>query len=135
MHESFRIFSRNAAQAAGSPLAFSAAICLVLLWCVSGPFFNFSDTWQLVINTGTTIVTFIMVFVIQNAQNRDSLALQLKLDELICAVEGARLGMIDLDKLSEDDLAKLQGQFQELARSRASSSTQIHPLGPVNLSG
>lgn len=132
MHESFRSFARNAAQAAGSPFAFGAAIFLVLLWCVSGPFFNFSDTWQLVINTGTTIVTFMMVFLIQNAQNRDTLALQLKLDELICAVEGARLRMIDLDKLSEQELADLQGQFQELARAKSTSSAQLSSLGPPN---
>lgn len=128
MHEAFRKFARNASQAAGSPWAFCIAISLVLVWCISGPIFGFSDTWQLVINTGTTIVTFVMVFVIQNAQNRDSLALQLKLDELICSMEGARLGMIDLDDLTEEQLANLQVQFQELARARGGSTAQVNSL-------
>lgn len=131
MRESFRNFSRIAAQAAGSPLAFCAALFLVLLWGFSGPLFHFSNTWQLVINTGTTIVTFLMVFVIQNAQNRDTLALQLKLDELICAMEGARLGMIDLDQLSEEELVGLQVQFQELARARAGSTAQVKSISPA----
>jgi len=130
MHESFRSFARNAAQAAGSPFAFCAAILFVLLWGVSGPFFGFSDTWQLVINTGTTIITFMMVFLIQNAQNRDTLALQLKLDELICAMEGARVGMIDLDQLTEEELAGLQIQFRELARVKAGSTAQINSAPP-----
>lgn len=133
MHESFRKFAQGAAQTAGSPLAFCFAIAFVLLWGVSGPLFHFSDTWQLVINTGTTIVTFIMVFLIQNAQNRDSLALQLKLDELICAMEGARVGMIDLDELSEEELAGLQTQFQELARAKAHSTAQVRSVDPGTL--
>lgn len=130
MQDSFRKFAQNAARVAGSPVAFCAAVTLVLIWCVSGPFFQFSDTWQLVVNTGTTIVTFMMVFVIQNAQNRDAIALQLKLDELLCAMEGARLGMMDLDQLSEEELTNLRCQFEELARAKADSTEQTQ--GPMD---
>jgi len=99
---------------AGTPVSFSVAFTLVLAWAVSGPIFGFSDTWQLVINTGTTIITFLMVFLIQNAQNRDAVAVQLKLDELIRVVKGARMGMINLDQLSDTELMRLRQQFQEL---------------------
>ena len=102
------------ALAAGTPWAFCTAFALVLMWSVSGPIFGFSNTWQLVINTGTTIVTFLMVFLIQNAQNRDAMAVQLKLDELLRAMKGARTRMINLDLLSDEDLARLQEQFQKL---------------------
>ncbi len=117
MQELFRKFAEGASKAAGSPWSFSTAIALVLVWGISGPVFGFSDTWQLIINTGTTIVTFMMVFLIQNAQNRDSLSLQLKLDELVCAVKGARTGMIDLEEMSDQDLAALRTQFQQLAHA------------------
>lgn len=86
----------------------------MLIWAVTGPFFHYSDTWQLVINTGTTIVTFLMVFLIQNAQNRDSKAIQLKLDELIRAQKGARNKMIDLERLDDKQLARLQDEFQRI---------------------
>ncbi len=114
MHEKFRMAAERIAAIAGSPLAFSVALCLVVLWAVSGPLFGFSDTWQLVINTGTTIITFLMVFLIQNAQNRDSVAVQLKLDELIRSMRGARVGMINIDQLSDEDLQRLRAQFQAL---------------------
>jgi low affinity Fe/Cu permease len=112
----FAHFSRWTAHAAGHPLAFLAAALIILAWVVSGPLFGFSDTWQLVINTGTTIVTFLMVFLIQNTQNRDSAAVQLKLDELIRAVAGAHNALLDLEELTEHDLELLRGRFETLAR-------------------
>jgi low affinity Fe/Cu permease len=102
------------AQAVGSAWAFVAAIGLVLVWGLSGPFFHFSDTWQLVINTGTTIVTFLLVFLIQNTQNRDARAIHLKLDELLRGVAGARTGLVDLENLTDEQLDQLQRQFQRL---------------------
>ncbi|MYN14457.1 low affinity iron permease family protein [Pusillimonas sp. TS35] len=122
MQEPFRKFAEATSKAAGSPWAFSAAIGLVVIWAISGPLFGFSDTWQLVINTGTTIVTFLMVFLIQNAQNRDSLTLQLKLDELLCAVKGARDGMVNLEDLSEESLNKLREEFRQTAQAKERSN-------------
>ena len=104
MGDWFRVIAERAAQAVGSSWAFLLAIVVVLAWAVTGPLFGYSDTWQLVINTGTTIVTFLMVFLIQNTQNRDSRALQLKLDELLRGVEGARTSFIDLDHMSDEEL-------------------------------
>jgi len=92
------------------------AVLIVLAWAITGPIFGFSDTWQLVINTGTTIATFLMVFLIQNTQNRDSAAVQLKLDELIRAVAGAHNALLDLEELTEDDLARLRAHYGDLAR-------------------
>ena len=102
----------------GHPATFLLAVAVVLAWVVTGPFFNYSDTWQLVINTGTTIVTFLMVFLIQNTQNRDAKAIHLKLDELIRSVEGARDELVDLEDLSDDDLQKLQKQFEQLRKEQ-----------------
>ena len=113
----FDRFARRVAYFAGHPLAFAAAVALILLWLVSGPLFAFSDTWQLVINTATTIVTFLMVFVIQNTQNRDGAALQIKLDELVRAVEGAHNGLLDLEELSESELEKFRKKYVELAEA------------------
>ena len=98
----------------GSPWAFIAAALLILGWALTGPLFGFSDVWQLVINTSTTIITFLMVFLIQNTQNRDAKAMHLKLDELLRGVEGARTSMVDLEDLSDEDLKKLQDDFQRL---------------------
>ena len=109
------VFSRFAARVAalsGTPWAFLAAFLVVLAWAVSGPAFHFSDTWQLVINTGTTIVTFLMVFLIQNAQNRDAVAIQLKLDELIRAVDSASDRLIDIEDDTDDNLERLQRAYQ-----------------------
>lgn len=109
------IFSRFAARVAGltgTPWAFLTAFVVVLVWAVSGPMFHFSDTWQLVINTGTTIVTFMMVFLIQNSQNRDSAAIQLKLDELIRAMDAASNRLIDIESDSEEDLLRLQRAYR-----------------------
>src|SRR5689334_280378 len=98
----------------GSPGAFGTAILLILIWITTGPLFHYSDTWQLVINTGTTIITFLMVFLIQNTQNRDAKAFHLKLDELIRSHKGARNAMIDLEDLSEDDLKRISEEFAML---------------------
>ena len=114
MSERFRKFSAKIAHLAGSPGAFLLAVAIVVLWAISGPFLGFSDVWQLTINTGTTIVTFLMVFLIQNAQNRDSKAVHLKLDELLRATESARNDMVDLEDLSDDDLQRLQDTFRQL---------------------
>ena len=100
----------------GSPYAFMAASALVIIWAISGPFFQFSDTWQLVINTGTTIITFLMVFLIQNQQNRDGAAMQLKLDELIRTTLNARNSLIDIEHLSDEQLRALQKSFTRLAK-------------------
>ena len=114
MNEAFRKFANKTSEAMGTPWAFIAAVFLILGWAVSGPFFGFSEVWQLVINTGTTIITFLMVFLIQNTQNRDAKAIHLKLDELLRGVEGARTSMVDLEDLSDEDLKKLQNEFQRL---------------------
>jgi len=100
---------------AGKPVVFCCAVLLVLVWAALGPIAGFSDFWQLTINTGTTIVTFLMVFLIQNTQNRDSAALQIKLDELIRATRGAKNSLLDLEELSQDDLEKLRAQYEALA--------------------
>jgi low affinity Fe/Cu permease len=114
MADFFRKFSQTISHAMGQPGAFLLAVLVILVWGVTGPVFHFSDTWQLVINTGTTIVTFLMVFLIQNTQNRDTFATQLKLDELIRAISSARNKMIDLEHLSDQELEKLQKEFCQL---------------------
>src|SRR5918993_40475 len=111
MREFFRRFAHNTSHAVGSVWSFLGAISVVVLWLLTGRFFGYSDTWQLVINTGTTIVTFLMVFLIQNTQNRDAKAIHLKLDELIRGVTGARNRLIDLEEMSEAELDDLQRQF------------------------
>lgn len=119
MKEMFRKFSNQISQVVGSPWAFVAAVMLVIIWGVTGPLFGFSDTWQLVINTGTTIITFLMVFVIQNSQNRDSRSIQLKLDELIRAQKEARNSMLDLEDLSDAELDELQEEFRRICSKRS----------------
>ena len=114
LRERFRRFAGSTADAMGSPWMFFFALVVVIGWAVSGPMFAYSDSWQLVINTGTTILTFLMVFLIQNTQNRDAKAIQLKLDELIRAVDGARTKLVRLEDMSDDELAELQGQFKRL---------------------
>jgi len=114
MNDWFRKFANKTSEAMGTPWAFIAAVLLILGWAISGPVFGFSEVWQLVINTGTTIITFLMVFLIQNTQNRDAKAIHLKLDELLRGVEGARTSMVDLEDLSDEDLKKLQNEFQRL---------------------
>jgi low affinity Fe/Cu permease len=112
--DAFRVFARRSSAILGSAWAFATALIIILIWAITGPTFHFSDTWQLIINTGTTIVTFLMVFLIQNTQNRDAKAVHLKLDELIRAVKGARNQLVDLENLSDEDLEKLETQFQNL---------------------
>lgn len=113
----FTAFAHQASCAAGSPFAFIAACAIIIGWVVSGPLFQYSDTWQLVINTGTTIITFLMVFLIQNTQNRDSKVLHLKLDELLRAVSEAETDLIDMDEMSEEELEKLHKHYSELAKA------------------
>ena len=113
--ERFRRFARATACASGHPVAFLLAAATIVIWAALGPVFHFSDTWQLVINTSTTIVTFLMVFVIQNSQNRDSTAVQLKLDELIRAVSGARDDLIDLEQLDEQEIETLRRYYEQMA--------------------
>jgi low affinity Fe/Cu permease len=112
----FTRFANAASRFTGSPASFMLAITVVVVWIVTGPIFAFSDTWQLVINTGTTIITFLMVFLIQNTQNRDSKALQIKLDELIRATKGAHNALLDLEELEESDLQALKDRYEALAK-------------------
>jgi low affinity Fe/Cu permease len=114
VQDAFRIFARRSSMILGSPWAFAAAILIIIVWGLTGPMFHFSDTWQLIINTGTTIVTFLMVFLIQNTQNRDAKAMHLKLDEIIRALEKARDELVDLEELSDEDLKKLEEQFRRV---------------------
>jgi low affinity Fe/Cu permease len=116
MKDLFRKFAQTTSQGVGSPWAFILAVTVIVVWAASGPMFGYSDTWQLVINTGTTIITFLMVFLIQNTQNRDARAIHLKLDELIRGVEGARTHLVDLEELSDEELERLQEQFKRLQR-------------------
>jgi len=115
MDKVFTKFSKWAAFATGHPAAFFIAICVIVIWAITGPIFGFSDTWQLVINTGTTIITFLMVFLIQNTQNRDTHALQIKLDELIRATHGAHNALLDLEELSEKELLVIRDRYEKLA--------------------
>jgi low affinity Fe/Cu permease len=112
----FNRFAKLTSRTVGHPSTFVAAVLVILVWAVTGPIFGFSNTWQLAINTGTTIVTFLMVFLIQNTQNRDGAAVQLKLDELIRAIDRAHNGLLDLEELSGEDLDRLKGQYELLAR-------------------
>ena len=111
----FTCFAQWTARATGRPLTFALALAVIIAWAVSGPLFGFSDTWQLVINTGTTIITFLMVFLIQNTQNRDSEAIQVKLDELIRVTSGAHVALLDLEELEDKELDELRKDYQELA--------------------
>lgn len=118
MNESFRKFARYVSAVAGAPWAFIIAIVVVAVWGLTGPVFNFSDTWQLIINTGTTILTFLMVFLIQNTQNRDSHAIHLKLDELIRAVKQARNDLIDIEDTTDAEISRLDKEFDKIRTDR-----------------
>lgn len=112
----FTCFANNAANISGNPYTFLVASGAVIAWAICGPFFGFSDTWQLIINTGTSITTFLMVFLIQNTQNRDSKALQLKMDELIRATEGAHTVLLDLEELNDEELETIRGKYEKIAK-------------------
>jgi low affinity Fe/Cu permease len=114
-HSWYYRFSKTVAHWTGHPLTFLVAVLIIVVWAITGPLFRFSDTWQLVINTGTTIITFLMVFIIQNTQNRDSAAIQIKLDELIRAVEGAHNSLLNLEELEDDELETLRRRYISLA--------------------
>ena len=123
MHAFFSKFATATAQAMGRPVAFAVAVGLVVVWAISGPFFGFSEVWQLVINTGTTIITFLMIFVLQNSQNRDSEALQAKLDELILTSREAQNRFIGIERLDEAELRELK----EILEKRASETAEEGP--------
>ncbi len=112
----FKRFASGASRATGKPITFVLAALIVAVWAFSGPVFGYSDTWQLVINTGTTIITFLMVFLIQNTQNRDSEAMHVKMDEVIRALEGAHNGLLDLEELDDEKLDKIRQRYQKLAK-------------------
>jgi low affinity Fe/Cu permease len=116
VRDAFRRFAARTALAFGSPWAFGCAVLLVLAWAATGPYFHYSDAWQLVINTGTTIGTFLLVFVLQNTQIRDTKALNLKLDELLRAIDGARTGMVNVEKLPDEELDRLCHELERLGR-------------------
>jgi low affinity Fe/Cu permease len=124
MKDTFRKFAQAASRAVGSPWAFIIASLIIVVWAVTGPLFGYSDTWQLVINTGTTIITFLMVFLIQNTQNRDAKAIHLKLDELLKGVKGARTDLVDLEDLTDEELDDLQGYYERLHKDAASHATK-----------
>lgn len=118
MDEAFRKFARSVSSVSGSPWVFALACVIILGWLITGPIFNFSDTWQLFINTGTTILTFLMVFVIQNTQNRDSHAVQLKLDELIRSIKEARNELIDIEDTTDAEIQRLDSEFDQIRKER-----------------
>ena len=123
--DAFAVFARSSSRVLGSPWAFIIAIAIIVIWAGTGHLFHYSDTWQLIINTGTTIVTFLMVFLIQNTQNRDSKAVHLKLDELIRALQGARDHLVDLEKLSDDELEKIENQFTKVRESAEKNTDRV----------
>ena len=130
MRNAFRIFARTSSSTLGSAWAFIVAILVIAIWALTGPMFHFSDTWQLIINTGTTIVTFLMVFLIQNTQNRDAKAVHLKLDELIRALQGARNRLVDLEKLSDEELKKLEDEFSRVQKRAEQTKDSIEEVVP-----
>jgi low affinity Fe/Cu permease len=127
VRDGFRHFAHRSAEVLGSAWAFIGAIFIIVVWGLTGPAFHFSDTWQLIINTGTTIVTFLMVFLIQNTQNRDAKAMHLKLDELIRAIQGARNRLVDLEKLSDEELKRLEEQFTRVRNKAAQGESEMDP--------
>ena len=127
----FHTFAQRISQAVGSPWASVLAMLTIIVWAATGPAFGFSDTWQLVINTSTTIVTFLMVFLIQNTQNRDAKVMHLKLDELIRAVKEARNSLIDLEEMSEDELGNLEGNSANCGRKSQTLRRKVSPCSPL----
>lgn len=131
--DAFRVFARHSSSALGSAWAFVGAVLVILVWIVTGPMFHFSDTWQLVINTATTIITFLMVFLIQNTQNRDAKAVHLKLDELIRALKNARNELVDLENLSDEELQKLGEQFKNMRKRAENDGSPSRHTEPSEL--
>jgi low affinity Fe/Cu permease len=123
--DAFRIFARRSSIVFGSAWAFVSAVIIIVIWGLTGPAFHYSNTWQLIINTGTTIVTFLMVFLIQNTQDRDAKAVHLKLDELIRALKDARNELIDLERLSDEDLTNLEKQFERVREKAERNETMF----------
>ncbi len=128
VQDAFRVVARKTSSVLGSAWAFMAAVSVIVIWGLTGHIFHYSDTWQLIINTGTTIVTFLMVFLIQNTQNRDSKAVHLKLDELIRVVSGARNKMMDLERLSDDDLNDFQKEFERLRKRSDETAATVSKI-------
>jgi low affinity Fe/Cu permease len=131
--DAFRVFARRSSSALGSAWAFVGAVLVILVWIITGPMFHFSDTWQLVINTATTIITFLMVFLIQNTQNRDAKAVHLKLDELIRALKNARNELVDLENLSDEELHKLGEQFKNMRKRAENDGSPSRHAEPSEL--
>jgi low affinity Fe/Cu permease len=131
--DAFRVFARRSSIILGSAWSFAGAVLVILVWLLTGPTFHFSDTWQLIINTATTVITFLMVFLIQNTQNRDAKAMHLKLDEIIRAIKDARDELVDLEDLSDEDLKKLEEQFKRLRQKAEQDgsrpSRDVQPVG------
>jgi low affinity Fe/Cu permease len=128
IRDAFGVFARKTSNILGSAWAFVIALLIIVVWAVTGPTFHYSDTWQLIINTGTTIVTFLMVFLIQNTQNRDAKAVHLKLDELIRALGPARNKLVDLEKLSDDELKTLEAEFEKLREKAEGAKEEVEEL-------
>src|SRR5947208_6670385 len=128
MNEFFRKFASVASDVVGSSWAFILAVLIIFVWAVTGPAFGYSDTWQLVINTGTTIITFLMVFLIQNTQNRDAKAIHLKLDELLRASEGARTSMANLENMPDEELKRLSEEFKQLCEKRGLGGDAVEAI-------
>ncbi len=126
VRDAFHVFARHSSMILGSAWAFAGAVLVIAVWLLTGPTFHFSDTWQLIINTATTIITFLMVFLIQNTQNRDAKAMHLKLDEMIRALKGARNQLVDLEDLSDEELEKLEEQFQQMRKKAEHNGTNPH---------
>jgi low affinity Fe/Cu permease len=131
IRDAFGVFARKTSNILGSAWAFVLAIVIIVVWALTGPTFHYSDTWQLIINTGTTIVTFLMVFLIQNTQNRDAKAVHLKLDELIRALGPARNKLVDLEKLSDDELQSLEAEFEKLRKKAEGAKEEVEEIKEI----
>ena len=131
----FSRFAKGTARLSGRPVTFALAAGVVIVWAITGPFFGFSDTWQLVINTGTTIVTFLMVFLIQNTQNRDAEAVHVKLDELIRANESAHNALLDLEDLDESELDRIRADYEKLAETARAALEEVDELKEARADG
>jgi len=131
IRDAFRVFAQHSAAKLGSAWAFTAAVLVIFVWLLTGPVFHFSDTWQLIINTATTVITFLMVFLIQNTQNRDAKAMHLKLDELIRAIKNARNELVDLEELSDEELKSLEQQFRNMRKRAEKDDSPSRHVDPA----